>query len=160
MLIYYAYSHLPDITIISPVFDDNSNEIIFFTASRGHHADIGGILPGSMPPTSTNIFEEGAHIVSFKIVRDGMFDRDGLVKYMLEEPAKYPGSSGCRNIRDVESDLKAVRASLYRRELWRLSLASSSASRGQPQGHSAHQSQYVLYTLLIYSILNPGCSRR
>lgn len=100
--------HLPDITIISPVFDDQSNEIIFFTASRGHHADIGGILPGSMPPTSTTIFDEGAHIVSFKIVREGMFDRNGLVKYMVEEPAQYPGSSGCRNIRDVESDLKAV----------------------------------------------------
>ncbi|THG96640.1 hypothetical protein EW026_g5221 [Hermanssonia centrifuga] len=100
-------SHLPDITIISPVFDDNSKEIIFFTASRGHHADIGGILPGSMPPTSTSIFEEGAHIVSFKIVREGMFDRDGLIRYMIDEPSQYPGSSGCRNIRDVESDLKA-----------------------------------------------------
>ena len=63
-----------------------------------------------MPPTSTTIFEEGAHIVSFKIVREGYFDHDGLVKYMVEEPAKYPGSSGCRNIRDVESDLKAVSA--------------------------------------------------
>lgn len=61
-----------------------------------------------MPPTSTNIFEEGAHIHSFKIVREGMFDREGLMRYMVEEPAKYPGSSGCRNIRDVESDLKAV----------------------------------------------------
>ena len=97
------------------MFDDESNEIIFFTASRGHHADIGGILPGSMPPTSTNLFEEGAHIVSFKIVREGMFDRDGLVKYMIDEPSQYPGSSGCRNIRDVESDLKAVCACLSSR---------------------------------------------
>lgn len=94
------------------MFDDESNEIIFFTASRGHHADIGGILPGSMPPTSTNLFEEGAHIVSFKIVSAGMFDHDGLVQYMIDEPAQYPGSSGCRNLRDVESDLKAVREHL------------------------------------------------
>ena len=108
-LAHNSGSHLPDITIISPVFDDEDKEIIFFTASRGHHADIGGILPGSMPPTSTSIFEEGAHVVSFKIVREGIFDHDGLVKYMVDEPAKYPGSSGCRNIRDVESDLKAVR---------------------------------------------------
>ncbi|KAG6865451.1 hypothetical protein C0991_002374 [Blastosporella zonata] len=100
-------SHLPDITIITPVFDSNSKEIIFFTASRGHHADIGGILPGSMPPTSVNIFEEGAEIESFKIVDGGMFDHDGLVEYMVEKPSRYPGSSGCRNIRDVESDLKA-----------------------------------------------------
>ena len=106
------YRHLPDITIISPVFAPESSsqagKIIFFTASRGHHADIGGILPGSMPPTSTSIFEEGAHIVSFKIVSEGIFDHDGLVKYMIDEPAQYPGSSGCRNLRDVESDLKAV----------------------------------------------------
>lgn len=61
-----------------------------------------------MPPTSVNIFEEGAEIVSFKIVNGGMFDRDGLVDYMVEKPSRYPGSSGCRNIRDVESDLKAV----------------------------------------------------
>ena len=103
-----TFRHLPDITIISPVFDTESNKIIFFTASRGHHADIGGILPGSMPPTSTNIFEEGAHIVSFKIVREGVFDKEGLYDYMVTKPAQYPGSSGCRNIRDVESDLKAV----------------------------------------------------
>ncbi|KAJ7182743.1 Hydantoinase B/oxoprolinase [Mycena crocata] len=100
-------SHLPDITIITPVFDSNTKEIIFFTASRGHHADIGGILPGSMPPTSVNIFEEGAEIVSFKIVDGGIFDRKGLVEYMIDKPSQYPGSSGCRNIRDVESDLKA-----------------------------------------------------
>ncbi|KAJ7621249.1 Hydantoinase B/oxoprolinase [Roridomyces roridus] len=100
-------SHLPDITIITPVFDAKSKEIIFFTASRGHHADIGGILPGSMPPTSVNIFEEGAEIVSFKIVDGGIFDRKGLVEYMVDKPSQYPGSSGCRNIRDVESDLKA-----------------------------------------------------
>lgn len=108
-LIYLCHSrHLPDITIITPVFDSTSKEIIFFTASRGHHADIGGILPGSMPPTSVNIFEEGAEIVSFKIVDAGVFDREGLLDYMVEQPSKYPGSSGCRNIRDVESDLKAV----------------------------------------------------
>ncbi|KAF9652764.1 cytoplasmic protein [Thelephora ganbajun] len=100
-------SHLPDITIITPVFDTKTNEIIFFTASRGHHADIGGILPGSMPPTSTTIFEEGANVESLKIVSDGIFDKKGLDRYMIEIPASYPGSSGCRNIRDVESDLKA-----------------------------------------------------
>ncbi|KAG8986948.1 hypothetical protein FRB93_005008 [Tulasnella sp. JGI-2019a] len=105
-------SHLPDITLITPVFskptkDKPKPEIIFFTASRGHHADIGGILPGSMPPTSVTIFEEGAEIVSFKIVNNGVFDRGGMLEYLVERPAKYEGCSGCRNIRDVESDLKA-----------------------------------------------------
>lgn len=105
-------SHLPDITIITPVFDSTTKDIIFFTASRGHHADIGGILPGSMPPTSVSIFEEGAEIVSFKIVNGGVFDREGLIEYMVDKPSQYPGSSGCRNIRDVESDLKAVGSSV------------------------------------------------
>ncbi|KAG6890332.1 hypothetical protein C0992_002315 [Termitomyces sp. T32_za158] len=107
-------SHLPDITVITPVFNSNTNEIIFFTASRGHHADIGGILPGSMPPTSVSIFEEGAEIESFKIVDGGVFNHDGLVEYMVDKPSRYPGSSGCRNIRDVESDLKAY---VYREAL-------------------------------------------
>ena len=61
-----------------------------------------------MPPTSVNIFEEGAEIVSFKIVDGGVFDEKGLVEYMVDKPSQYPGNSGCRNIRDVESDLKAV----------------------------------------------------
>ena len=61
-----------------------------------------------MPPTSVNIFEEGAEIVSFKLVKEGIFDSKELHDYMINKPALYPGSSGCRNIRDVESDLKAV----------------------------------------------------
>ena len=129
-------SHLPDITIITPVFDPASHEIIFFTASRGHHADIGGILPGSMPPTSVNIFEEGAEIESFKIVDGGVFDQKGLHEYMIEKPARYPGSSGCRNIRDVESDLKAV-SGLWVMD-WGLELMDIIANRCEPQGNSAH----------------------
>ncbi|KAL4399545.1 5-oxoprolinase (ATP-hydrolyzing) [Malassezia pachydermatis] len=100
-------SHLPDITCITPVFAPDRDEIIFFTASRGHHADIGGILPGSMPPTSKSLFQEGAQIRSFKIVSKGVYDRDGLVRLLVDEPAKYPGCSGTRCFRDVESDLKA-----------------------------------------------------
>ncbi|EJT98041.1 Hydantoinase B/oxoprolinase [Dacryopinax primogenitus] len=108
-------SHLPDITIITPVFpaatahSDSSvpAKPIFFTASRGHHADVGGILPGSMPPTSTTLADEGAEIISFKLVRGGHFDTPQLHQYMLDAPARWEGSSGCRNIRDVESDLKA-----------------------------------------------------
>jgi 5-oxoprolinase (ATP-hydrolysing) len=64
-------SHLPDITVITPVF--SGGRIVFFVASRGHHADIGGISPGSMPPASKLLAEEGAAIVSFKLVKDGVF---------------------------------------------------------------------------------------
>lgn len=64
-------SHLPDITVITPVWE--VGRIVFFVASRGHHADVGGISPGSMPPHSKSLAEEGATIISFKLVRDGVF---------------------------------------------------------------------------------------
>lgn len=102
-----AGSHLPDFTVITPVFDEEGKEIIFFTASRAHHADIGGILPGSMPPNSTNIYQEGAQIKSFKIVNKGVYDRKGFLYHLCEAPAKYPGCTGTRALRDVESDLQA-----------------------------------------------------
>ncbi|GAA6000635.1 hypothetical protein JCM10207_004586 [Rhodosporidiobolus poonsookiae] len=98
-------SHLPDITCITPVFKDG--KIIFFTASRGHQADIGGILPGSMPPTSKTLFEEGAQIKSFKVVDNGKYQAAELKRLLLEEPAQYEGCSGSRCYSDVESDLKA-----------------------------------------------------
>lgn len=74
---------------------------------RLDHSDIGGILPGSMPPTSTNLYEEGAEITSLKIVSDGYYDHDSFKRVMVDDPARYPGCSGCRNFRDVESDVKA-----------------------------------------------------
>jgi len=62
-------THLPDMTIITPVFD--AGKPVFYVASRGHHADIGGIQPGSMPPFSKCLDEEGAAFMGFKIVKDG-----------------------------------------------------------------------------------------
>lgn len=64
-------SHLPDITVITPVWD--KSKIVFFVASRGHHADVGGISPGSIPPHSKTLIEEGAIITSYKLVKDGLF---------------------------------------------------------------------------------------
>ena len=125
-------SHLPDLTVITPVFASSSSpssnnssspasssdhqnedepekqEIIFFTASRGHHADIGGAQPGSMPSYSTSLSQEGAEIVSFKLVTEGKFDREGLRKRMVDVPGEVEGCSGCRDFRSVESDIKAV----------------------------------------------------
>ncbi|KAI9591289.1 5-oxoprolinase [Syncephalis fuscata] len=98
-------SHLPDITIITPVFDDN--KIIFFVASRAHHADIGGILPGSMPPHSKELYQEGAAIISFKLVNRGVFQTDDIIRILQDDPAKYSGCSGTRCLRDNLSDLKA-----------------------------------------------------
>lgn len=88
-------SHLPDITAITPVFDNG--ELVFFVASRGHHADVGGISPGSMPPNSRSLAEEGIAIISFKVVDGGVFD-DKRLREIL---------SCSRNIEDNVSDLRA-----------------------------------------------------
>ncbi|KAI7863880.1 Hydantoinase B/oxoprolinase-domain-containing protein [Spinellus fusiger] len=98
-------SHLPDITIITPVFDHG--KIVFFVASRGHHADIGGISPGSMPPHSKELYQEGAAIKSFKIVSNNTFDSEGVKERLYTIPASYSGCSGTRCLEDNISDLKA-----------------------------------------------------
>ncbi|TDZ36774.1 Uncharacterized protein C8035_v008756 [Colletotrichum spinosum] len=98
-------THLPDITVITPVFEGDA--IAFYVASRGHHADIGGILPGSMPPTSSALWQEGAAIESTKLVSEGRFDEDEVRRLLLEEPAQYEGCSGTRRLQDNLSDLKA-----------------------------------------------------
>lgn len=106
-------THLPDLTITTPVFDSDENptKILFFVANRGHHADIGGIQPGSMPPNSTELWQEGAAVESFKIVKEGHFDEPGLIEVLVDIPASYPGSSGTRTLRDNIADLKAAIAS-------------------------------------------------
>lgn len=100
-------THLPDITIITPSFSEESGELLFFVASRAHHADIGGILPGSVPPNSKELYEEGAAIYSELITKDGEFQEALVRKFLLEDPAKYPKCSGSRKISDNISDLKA-----------------------------------------------------
>lgn len=100
-------SHLPDITVITPVFD--SGKLVFFVASRGHHAEIGGITPGSMPPFSKSIWEEGAAIKAFKLVEKGFFQEEGISKLL-----RFPSSDdsafsipGTRRLQDNLSDLHA-----------------------------------------------------
>jgi len=103
-------SHLPDITVVTPVWQNG--EAIFYIASRGHHADIGGISPGSMPPFSRTLKEEGACIKTFKLVENGIFNEAGITELLLA-PGKIirkPGEqaiSGTRLLSDNLSDLKA-----------------------------------------------------
>jgi len=100
-------SHLPDLTVITPVFYGGASKPVFFVANRGHHADIGGITPGSMPPHSKHLYQEGATFKSFKVVDRGAFQESALVKALLEDPAKFPGCSGTRTLQENISDLKA-----------------------------------------------------
>ena len=94
-------THLPDVTVITPVFDKLKKEILFFVASRGHHADIGGKTPGSAPPDSKHIDEEGVLIDNFKLFEKGVF-RENEMKTILAS-GKYP----CRNIEHNMADLAA-----------------------------------------------------
>ncbi|KIW43226.1 hypothetical protein, variant 2 [Exophiala oligosperma] len=102
----YGGTHLPDITVVTPAFSP-SGEIVFYVASRAHHADIGGILPGSMPPHSRELFQEGAAIKSEKLVSEGKFDERRITELLYDEPAQYPDCSGTRCLADNINDLKA-----------------------------------------------------
>uniref|UniRef100_A0A182Q3G2 5-oxoprolinase n=1 Tax=Anopheles farauti TaxID=69004 RepID=A0A182Q3G2_9DIPT len=99
-------SHLPDLTVITPVFAPGEPKPVFFVASRGHHADIGGITPGSMPPHSTSLDQEGAAFKSFLLVDGGVFQEDAIVE-RLTRPAPASGAPGTRNLSDNLSDLRA-----------------------------------------------------
>lgn len=101
----FGGTHLPDITVITPAF--SGDKIVFYVASRAHHADIGGILPGSMPPHSRELFQEGAAIKSEKLVTEGRFNEQRITELLLKEPAQHPGCSGTRCLADNINDLKA-----------------------------------------------------
>jgi 5-oxoprolinase (ATP-hydrolysing) len=100
---YNGGTHLPDITVCTPVFD--GKKILFWVASRGHHADVGGISPGSMSPNATTIEEEGVYIDNFKLVERGRFrERE---TYALLEGAKYPARNPLQNVNDIKAQIAA-----------------------------------------------------
>ncbi|KAJ5654151.1 hypothetical protein N7490_001154 [Penicillium lividum] len=107
-------THLPDITIITPVWDHGGDNIIFYVASRGHHAEIGGTSPGSMPSNSKMLYEEGAMTMGFKVVSQGRFNEEIVRKFLYDEPALYPNCSGTRTYNDNVSDLKAAIAANHK----------------------------------------------
>jgi len=103
----YGGTHLPDVTLLMPAFNQTGDKILFYAASRAHHADIGGITAGSMPPHSRELFQEGAAVESEKLVTEGRFDEDMVVELFYRRPAEYPGCSGTRCLADNINDLKA-----------------------------------------------------
>ncbi|KAK0728665.1 Hydantoinase B/oxoprolinase-domain-containing protein [Lasiosphaeria miniovina] len=103
----YGGTHLPDITLLMPAFNEAGDKILFYAASRAHHADIGGITAGSMPPHSRELYQEGAAIKSEKLVSEGKFNEQRVVELLYKEPAQYPGCSGTRCLADNINDLRA-----------------------------------------------------
>ncbi|MEM9356530.1 MAG: hydantoinase B/oxoprolinase family protein [Pseudomonadota bacterium] len=102
---YNGGTHLPDITVITPVFDDADENILFYVASRGHHEDIGGLTPGSASPRATHIDEEGVYIDNFKLVAEGVFLEEET--HTLLTGAKYPARVPAKNIADLKAHVAA-----------------------------------------------------
>jgi 5-oxoprolinase (ATP-hydrolysing) len=104
---YNGGTHLPDVTVITPVFDETGTEIRFFVGSRGHHADIGGTTPGSTPPDSRTLEEEGVVIDDFLLVDAGEFQEAGF--RALLAGARYPARSPDVNVADIKAQIAANR---------------------------------------------------
>ncbi len=102
---YNGGTHLPDITVVTPVFDDEGTEILFWTASRGHHADVGGTAPGSMTPLATTVDEEGVLIDNFLLVSEGRF-REAEAHELLTNH-RYPARNPGQNIADLKAQVAA-----------------------------------------------------
>ena len=102
---YNGGTHLPDITVVTPVFDEAGRDLMFFTASRGHHADVGGITPGSMPPDSRSVEEEGVLIDDFQLVDKGRL-REAEMRALLAS-GPHPARNPDQNIADLAAQVAA-----------------------------------------------------
>ena len=102
---YHGGTHLPDITVITPVYLGAHPQPLFYVGSRGHHADVGGTTPGSMPPFSTRIEEEGVRIVNFKLVDRGVLCEDEIIT--LLRSGEFPSRNPEQNLADLKAQIAA-----------------------------------------------------
>lgn len=102
---YHGGTHLPDVTVITPVFDTPGAEVLFYVASRGHHAEIGGIAPGSMPANSRTIEEEGILFDNWLLVEGGRFREDETLSLLTDAP--YPSRNPATNLADLRAQIAA-----------------------------------------------------
>ena len=102
---YHGGTHLPDVTVITPVYLDDGEQPIFYVGSRGHHADIGGISPGSMPPFSTRIEEEGVQIDNVKLVDRGHLREKEMLELLAS--GEYPSRNPQQNMADLKAQIAA-----------------------------------------------------
>ena len=102
---YHGGTHLPDVTVITPVFLEGATQPEFYVGSRGHHADIGGTTPGSMPPFSTTIQEEGVQINNVKLVSEGVLQEQDMLALLAS--GQYPSRNPQQNMADLRAQLAA-----------------------------------------------------
>ena len=144
---YNGGTHLPDLTVCTPVFDEAKRRILFWVASRGHHADIGGISPGSMSPKATHIEQEGVYIDNFKLVSRGRFQEAALRQLLLG--AKYPVRNVVQNINDLKAQIAANEkgAAELLRMVGEFGLVSVQAYMAHVQDNAAESVRQVVDTL-------------
>jgi len=102
---YHGGTHLPDVTVVTPVWNDSNETVLFYVGSRGHHADIGGVTPGSMPPFSTRIEEEGVQIDNVKLVDGGRLLEAEMLA--LLKSGEHPSRNPAQNIADLKAQIAA-----------------------------------------------------
>ncbi len=146
---YNGGTHLPDVTVITPVFsedglDEGNKVILFYVASRGHHADIGGITPGSMPPDSRDVAEEGVLIDNFKLVEEGRF-REAALRDLLTS-GSYPVRNVEQNVADLKAQVAANERGVQelRRMVEQFSLPVVHAYMGHVKDNAAEQVRRVI----------------
>ncbi len=144
---YNGGTHLPDITVCTPVFDKAGTELLFWAASRGHHADVGGIAPGSMSPLARTIEEEGVYIDNFKLVDEGTFREAELTALLTE--AKYPVRNVVQNVNDLKAQIAANEKGVaeLRRMVGQFGLDVVRAYMGHVQDNAAESVRRVLERL-------------
>jgi 5-oxoprolinase (ATP-hydrolysing) len=141
---YNGGTHLPDITVCTPVFDEAGERILFWVASRGHHADVGGVSPGSMSPLATDIDEEGVYIDNFKMIDRGVFREAALRDLLLG--AKFPARNAVQNINDLKAQIAANEKGVQelKRMVGNFGLNVVTAYMGHVQDNAAEAVQRVL----------------
>ena len=141
---YSGGTHLPDITVITPVFDEAGKQVLFHVASRGHHADIGGISPGSMPPDSVTIDQEGVLLDNFPLVTGGRFRERELLEKLTDNP--WPVRNPRQNLADLQAQIAANEKGAHelRRMVNHFGLEVARAYMGHVQDNAAEQVRRAL----------------
>lgn len=144
---YNGGTHLPDITVITPVFDDTGEHILFYVGSRGHHADIGGITPGSMPSNSSNVDEEGVLIDNFKLVDRGELREAALIEMLTS--GDYPARNPEQNLADLKAQIAANEKGVQelRKMVDHFSLSTVQAYMGHVQDNAEESVRRVIHVL-------------
>ena len=144
---YNGGTHLPDITVVTPVFAEDGATILFFVASRGHHADVGGSAPGSMTPRATTVDEEGVLIDNFKLVDRGHFREAELVELLTSH--RFPVRNVVQNVADLKAQIAANEKGVHElaKMVGHFGLATVTAYMGHVQDNAAESVRRVLDAL-------------